>query len=89
MDPALFNLGLYPTGHKYSQKNVSLPCQNIYCTLLEKNSPVVIFWIRQTLATLPLERITNIHKGKQEKFEEVWNLFYLFVKDAKLIGEEN
>lgn len=41
------------------------------------------------LDTFPLERITYTQKGKQEEFEEVLLSFYSFVKNVKLVDEEN
>lgn len=94
MNPALFILGSYPTGHKYTLYERILMD---LCLLYAKKSialfwkktsrPTVAFWIWQMLTALPMEKITYIQRGKPDLFWKVWEQFILFVKDQDLTEE--
>lgn len=94
MDPAFFLLGLYPKGHKYNKSERILIDM---CLLHAKRSiamfwkkisrPSVTYWVKQMLATFPLERVTYIQKGRQDMFEELWKPFNMFANGIDLVND--
>ena len=95
LDPKLFLLGLYPEKHNYSRNerafiDLSLLYAKKCIALLWKKicRPSTTQWIRQMLASLPLERITYILKAKRHVFEDIWSPFITYIKDLDLTNEE-
>ena len=48
------------------------------------DKPSISQWFRELSLCLPLEKITYILKGKQEKFQEVWGCFIEYIKNNNL-----
>lgn len=88
MNSVFFILGFYPKGHKSTKSERTLidmcllHAQKSVALFWKKTSrPSVTYWVRQML-------ITDIQRGRQDLFEEVWGPFNLFVKDMELMDEE-
>ena len=95
LDPTLFILGLYPKQHRYSRKEKIIID---LCLLYAKrsvamhwknmNKPSFIFWVKQMMSFLPLEKVTYIKRGKGEMFEEIWGPVAAYVKNMNIVDED-
>ncbi len=88
LDSKLFIMALYPDKHNFNKAESTFI---YFSSLIAKrcialnwknmNGPCVSQWLKQMLSSLPLERITYIHKSRQQEFEQIWGPFIDFIKD--------
>lgn len=95
LEPSFIILGLYPkhTGYTKSEKlfiDICLLQAKMLIALHWKNirRPSIGQWVKQMLATLPLERITYLLKGKKNLFESIWRPFMLFAEGTDLTEDQ-
>ena len=91
LDPKLFLLGLYPTGHKIKRSEQIfldfglLQAKRVIALSWKSiRKPSISQWFKELTTSLPLERITYTLKNKQELFEKIWGHFIQYVKSNDL-----
>lgn len=91
LDPSFIILGLYPKHIRFTKNeqyfiDICLLQAKKLIALHWKNirRPSIGQWIKQMLATLPLERVTYLLRGKKYMFENIWRPFILFVEGTDL-----
>lgn len=95
LDPSFIILGLYPKNMGFTKSeqyfvDICLLQAKRLIALHWKNItiPSIRQWTNQMLATLPLERITFLLKGKKDEFESIWRPFILFAEAMDLTEDE-
>lgn len=89
LEPSFIILGLYPKNSRFTKSErlfidiCLLQAKRLIASHWKNiRGPSVGQWLKHMLATLPLERITYLLRGKKDLFESIWRPFLAYAEGS-------